>query len=99
MQMGRSGKKASSCSRRGNFDGNIGGILKLTLGSLHQGTISRSILKGLHMKGGGFESTQHLLWDREKKIQGKTSSSWLVTGPSGSLPTFSQQPAIQICQL
>jgi hypothetical protein len=51
------------------------------------------------MKGGGFVSIQHLLWDREKKNQGKTSSRWLVTGRFGSLPTFSQQPAIQICQL
>ena len=29
------GKEASSCCTRGNFDGNIGGILKLTLRSLH----------------------------------------------------------------
>jgi len=35
MQVGGRGKKASSCSTLGNFDGNIGGILKLTLGSLH----------------------------------------------------------------
>jgi len=51
------------------------------------------------MKGGGFVSTQHLLWDRGKKNQGKPLSGWLVTGLSGSLPTFSQQPAIQICQI
>jgi hypothetical protein len=71
MQMGGRGKKASSCCMRGNFDGNIGGILKLTLGSMHQGIISRSILKGLHMKGGDFVSNQHLLWDRGKEIKGK----------------------------
>ena len=35
MQMGGRGKMASSCSTSGNFDGNIGGILKLTLRSLH----------------------------------------------------------------
>jgi hypothetical protein len=95
---GGRGKKASSGCTRRNFDGNIGGILKFTLGSLHEGIISRSILKGLHMKDGGFVSTHHLLCNR-KKNQGKTSSSLLVSGPSGSLPTFSQQPAIQIRQL
>jgi hypothetical protein len=65
---GGRGRKTSSSCMCGNFDGNIGGILKLTLGSLHLGIISKSILKGLHMKGRGFVSTQHMFWDRGEKM-------------------------------